>query len=174
MRHVACRKEAADLQRRILMKIYAIIGSLAAASLALTSAAYADDATCKDGTSSRSGRGACSHHGGVAKMVGCKDGTTSVSGRGACSHHGGVGKETERAERAERAEPAHETRPSSRVEPPRTEAPRSEAPSSERVEGVDRNSAGATARCKDGEYSHALHHTGACSRHGGVATWLVK
>jgi hypothetical protein len=150
------------------MKIYAIIGSLAAASLTLTSAAFADDATCKDGTTSKGGRGACSSHGGIAKMVGCKDGTMSASGRGACSHHGGVGKETERAE------PVH---PRERAETPRAEAPRYEAPRSEageRAEGVDRNASGATARCKDGEYSHALHHTGACSRHGGVATWLDK
>jgi hypothetical protein len=32
--------------------------------------------------------------------------------------------------------------------------------------------AGATARCKDGSYSYAKHHQGACSHHGGVAKWL--
>ncbi|HEX8910431.1 MAG TPA: DUF3761 domain-containing protein, partial [Anaeromyxobacteraceae bacterium] len=32
----------------------------------------------------------------------------------------------------------------------------------------------ATARCKDGTFSHAKHHTGACSNHGGVAEWLDK
>ena len=32
--------------------------------------------------------------------------------------------------------------------------------------------AGATAMCKDGTYSHAKQHSGACSRHGGVANWL--
>lgn len=31
---------------------------------------------------------------------------------------------------------------------------------------------GATARCKDGSYSHAANHTGACSDHGGVANWI--
>jgi hypothetical protein len=31
---------------------------------------------------------------------------------------------------------------------------------------------GATAKCKDGTYSHAATHRGACSRHGGVAEWL--
>jgi hypothetical protein len=31
---------------------------------------------------------------------------------------------------------------------------------------------GAIAKCKDGLYSHSKHHTGTCSRHGGVAQWL--
>jgi hypothetical protein len=67
--------------------------------------------TCKDGTTGTAGRGACSHHGGVAKgaasapaaaapaptastatTVTCKDGSTGTAGRGACSHHGGVAK----------------------------------------------------------------------------------
>ena len=48
---------------------------------------------CKDGTTSKSGKGACSHHGGVQNATAkCKDGTMSYSkGRsGACSQHGGV------------------------------------------------------------------------------------
>lgn len=32
-------------------------------------------------------------------------------------------------------------------------------------------SKGATAKCKDGTYSYAKHHQGACSHHGGVAEW---
>lgn len=32
--------------------------------------------------------------------------------------------------------------------------------------------AGAIAQCKDGTYSHAKQHRGACSRHGGVGKWL--
>jgi len=31
---------------------------------------------------------------------------------------------------------------------------------------------GATARCRDGTYSFSRHHSGTCSRHGGVASWL--
>lgn len=30
----------------------------------------------------------------------------------------------------------------------------------------------ATARCRDGTYSFSRHHSGTCSHHGGVATWL--
>ena len=38
--------------------------------------------------------------------------------------------------------------------------------------GVNNDPRGATAQCKDGTYSHAAHHSGACSRHGGVAKWM--
>lgn len=77
---------------------------VAALVLCLAFPAYAKTVvTCADGTTSKSGRGACSHHGGVAagapapdtgeKPSGtayCADGTTSKAGRGACSRHGGV------------------------------------------------------------------------------------
>lgn len=32
--------------------------------------------------------------------------------------------------------------------------------------------AGATAKCGDGSFSFSQHHRGACSRHGGVVSWL--
>jgi hypothetical protein len=32
--------------------------------------------------------------------------------------------------------------------------------------------AGATAQCADGTYSFSQHHSGTCSRHRGVGTWL--
>jgi Protein of unknown function (DUF3761) len=31
---------------------------------------------------------------------------------------------------------------------------------------------GATAVCRDGDYSFSTHHTGTCSGHGGVKQWL--
>lgn len=31
---------------------------------------------------------------------------------------------------------------------------------------------GATAVCRDGDYSFSAHHTGTCSGHGGVKQWL--
>jgi hypothetical protein len=30
---------------------------------------------------------------------------------------------------------------------------------------------GATAKCRDGSYSHSAHRSGTCARHGGVAQW---
>jgi hypothetical protein len=32
--------------------------------------------------------------------------------------------------------------------------------------------AGASAICGDGTYSFSMHHSGTCSHHGGIATWL--
>jgi hypothetical protein len=32
--------------------------------------------------------------------------------------------------------------------------------------------AGATAQCRDGSYSFSQHHSGTCSSHGGVSSWL--
>jgi len=32
--------------------------------------------------------------------------------------------------------------------------------------------AGATGQCKDGTYTMAKNHQGACSSHGGIAKWL--
>jgi uncharacterized protein DUF3761 len=57
--------------------------------------------TCSDGTTSKSGQGACSHHGGISTTLPpppagstakCKDGTYSQSQQrsGACSQHGGI------------------------------------------------------------------------------------
>ena len=37
---------------------------------------------------------------------------------------------------------------------------------------ITTNPAGATGQCKDGTFTHATHHSGACSSHGGVAKWM--
>ena len=39
------------------------------------------------------------------------------------------------------------------------------------VEKPDPNSAGASAQCRDGSYSHSQHRSGTCSGHHGVAQW---
>jgi hypothetical protein len=31
---------------------------------------------------------------------------------------------------------------------------------------------GASAQCRDGDFSFSEHHSGTCSSHGGVAKWL--
>ena len=95
-------------------------GIVCAVLLSPVGSATADTVTCGDGTTSESGRGACSHHGGVVRDgaepraerpratkpsqarkattrkrtqagVICNDGTrSSSSAAGACSDHGGI------------------------------------------------------------------------------------
>jgi hypothetical protein len=144
---------------------------------------------CQDGTTSKAGRGACSHHGGVAKAasaektaaapkaaaesqkepaeVQCKDGTSSKAGRGACSHHGGVASASAPEAAPDRkTATARETseEPQSRSTPQGRAAPT--APQRAPPAGQP------TARCKDGSLSYSQHRSGTCSRHGGVAEWL--
>lgn len=160
--------------------------ALLLAPLASTASAQAVATICKDATTSTvRGRGACSGHGGIDRkataaaekaaraaakaakaeakaastQVTCADNTMSAGGRGACSGHGGIAR-TNRAERkAEKAE----------VKADRAAEHAAVVGSGARE---DNNPAGAIAKCRDGLYSHAKERRGACSRHGGVATWM--
>jgi hypothetical protein len=40
------------------------------------------------------------------------------------------------------------------------------------AKNLSHDAANATAKCKDGTYSHAKTHSGACSGHGGVEQWM--
>lgn len=64
------------------------------------------------------------------------------------------------------------SRPTPGVPPPRPApaAPVTRGP----VSGQNTNPggpSGATAKCRDGSYSHSAHRSGTCARHGGVAQW---
>ena len=137
--------------------------------------------TCIDGSTSASGRGACSGHGGIdrgetkatrtaakadvkaakaeehaaASTVKCTDGAMSAGGRGACSGHGGIAVATRAQARAEKAE--------TRATAARAAVGNGSA--------EDNNPVGAIAKCKDGMYSHSKNRRGACGHHGGVASW---
>jgi len=92
----------------------------------------------------------------------CKDGTFSSAKtqQGACSKHGGIktwwGADTSASPAKTETKAPNE--PSSKPET-KSAATTANAPE------------GATAKCKDGTYSHAKTHSGACSHHGGVAEW---
>jgi len=99
----------------------------------------------------------------------CKDGTTSTAtGRGACSGHGGVQKaaKSKPATDTPAAAPAAASPPA--VQPKASTASKS-APT---AKAGNTDPTGATAKCKDGTYSKSQHHSGNCSSHGGVAEWL--
>src|SRR5436190_12943149 len=101
---------------------------LPALVLFLALPAHAKTAKCADGTTSKTGRGGCSHHGGVAApepkaeapagSIMCKDGTMVKPGPDACAHHGNAPDE------------------------------------------AAASATGATARCKDGTYTHAEERRG--------------
>lgn len=46
------------------------------------------------------------------------------------------------------------------------------ATSGDCVHNPDTNPAGATAQCRDGLYTYSEHHSGSCSREGGVSRWM--
>ena len=104
--------------------------------------------------------------------VTCSDGTTSPhGGRGACSKHGGIKKDAAPAkvEAAAPAAPAAKPAAADKEAPaPKTAA----AGAATAKHSVNADAASATAKCKDGSYSHSKTHTGTCSKHGGVAEWL--
>jgi hypothetical protein len=184
------------------MKKTDLVGLIAAPLMvfALSLPAWADSTptTCKDGTTSTStGKGTCSGHGGVQKagtsaasaapaaaapaapaapaMSGgtstCKDGTTSTStGKGTCSGHGGVQKAATPAAAAPAA-----AAPAAAAAAAAPAAAKSSTASKSAPTAATSNTdpTGATAKCKDGTYSKSQHHSGTCSSHGGVAQWLT-
>ena len=97
----------------------------------------------------------------------CKDGTysTAKTRQGACSRHGGVATWFADAKGHTKAAPATKetTKPPSPATTKEAGKPATKA--------AARAPANATAKCKDGTYSFAAQHRGACSHHGGVAEW---
>lgn len=121
----------------------------------------------------------------TAKAI-CKDGTTATTtGRGACSHHGGVDKTKTTSSGAVAPAPASTATKATPTAPAQPATPAAAATTTTKSSSSSAGSSagktsksettdptGAIAKCKDGLYSHSAHHTGACSRHGGVAQWL--
>ena len=119
----------------------------------------------------------------------CKDGTKSeATGKGACSGHGGVDtKATAASKKAAAASAktvtptpppaAAKTAPATKTVPPPPAASKSAAasktvPPAKTANASDKDPTDAEALCKDGTYSHAKSHKGACSKHGGVSKFL--
>ena len=105
----------------------------------------------------------------------CQDGTSSTStGKGTCSGHGGVQKAAKPAAAASSA-PAPAAAPAAKTAPAAPAAPAAKAAPAAAPAATAGNTdpTGATAKCKDGTYSKSAHRSGTCSSHGGVDSWLT-
>jgi len=114
----------------------------------------------------------------------CKDGTTTTStGKGTCSGHGGIQKAGKpKTATAATAAPASAA-PAAATPAPAKPAPAAPAATAAKSSTATKSAptatagntdpTGATAKCKDGTYSKSAHHSGTCSSHGGVAEWLT-
>lgn len=165
----------------------------AATSLAAQGAAAT---ICKDGTTSATaGRGACSGHGGVdktatdaAKKGAAKaDKAASATAKSADKAADKAAKATDKAvdktaKTTDKAAAKTATQASKTDAAVAKTASKAESKADKTVDkaaaksaktGADNNDpTNATAQCKDGTYSHAKNHQGACSNHGGVAKFL--
>ena len=146
-----------------------LAAALAVVALALPShQAFAKRTiTCSDGTTSTAtGRGACSGHGGVMKKAKAEKRTATTSAKAEKRTKATTSAKAEKRTKASTSAKAEKREKSAAAEAPAAGAPTRRAGPSD--------AAGATAKCKDGTYSHAQHHQGACSNHGGVAEWLMR
>ena len=160
--------------------LYAAGFALATSSLWAASAnAQAATTICNDGTTSTaSGRGACSGHGGVKAAAAEKKATKAAK-----TETKADAKVAKTETKADAKVAKTETKAATKTAKTATKAAKSEAketkvaaaPAATKVgsgAADDDNPAGAIAKCKDGKYSHAKSRRGACGHHGGVASWL--
>ena len=135
--------------------------------------------TCKDGSKSAGGRGACSGHGGV--MTAAMKATAKAEVRAAAKVARADARATKAANvaKTEKSTAKAEVKAEAKTEKNATVQAKVETKAANRgaaaaaVRGDDHDARGATAECKDHTYSHARTHQGACSRHGGVARYIT-
>jgi len=125
--------------------------------------------TCKDGTtSSATGKGACSGHGGADKSAKTAKVDAKVKSKAAKADVKADVKADTKAPKADAKVAKSEAKATTTVAKSATAPVRTAS----KTTASNTDPTGATAKCKDGTYSHAQTHRGACSRHGGVAEWL--
>ena len=147
--------------RRILFTVGGLLllsaGSLAAQEMKVT---------CKDGTLSKGGQGACSSHGGIATKS-----TVKSESKAAAS----MAKADAKAAKGEAKAAAKEVKAETKSAAKNLKADaKMAAKDTKAATAEEKDAKGATAQCKDNTYSHARNRQGMCSGHGGVAKMMGK
>jgi len=172
---VSCRSDGPESTHRIEVTMHRILSyrsllvatAIALAPLAVNAQATAA-LTCKDGTTSTAtGRGACSGHGGVDKSPKSAK-STKARAKVAKADAKADAKEAKQDSKAT----VKETKTAEKAATKSAKSDTKEASTVANATAANTDPTNATAKCKDGTYSHAATHRGACSRHGGVAEWL--
>ena len=148
--------------RRTLLTVGGLIllsaGSLAAQEMKVT---------CKDGTLSKGGQGACSSHGGIATKS-----TVKSESKAAAS----TAKADEKAMKSAAKTDAKMAKADAKsvAKDAKADAKMAAKDMKADAKAEEKDAKGATAQCKDNTYSHAKNRQGMCSGHGGVAKMMGK
>jgi hypothetical protein len=148
--------------RRILFTVGGLLflsaGSLAAQEMKVT---------CKDGTLSKGGQGACSSHGGIATKS-----TVKSESKAAASAAKSDASAMKSAAKSDAKMAKSETKAAAKDMNAETKTAAKDMKADAKAE--EKDAKGATAQCKDNTYSHAKNRQGMCSGHGGVAKMMGK
>jgi hypothetical protein len=144
--------------RRILFTVGGLLflsaGNLAAQEMKVT---------CKDGTLSKGGQGACSSHGGIAtkSTVKSESKAAASAAKSDASAMKSAAKADAKAAKSETKAAAKDMKADAKM-------------AAKDMKAEEKDAKGATAQCKDNTYSHAKNRQGMCSGHGGVAKMMGK
>lgn len=166
------------------LSIAAVLGALAAVPTFASAQAVAS--ICKDGTpSAAKGRGACAGHGGVdaaatktAKAKARADAKAAKAAARAQAKAAKAAKSDAKADKTPSAEANADAKAEAKADRKEARAARSASARSTGSAAAssgakeDNDPTNALAQCNDGMYSHATNRRGACSRHGGVKSWM--
>jgi flagellar hook-length control protein FliK len=149
-----------------MQRILVTIGGLLLLSAGSLSAQEAK-VTCKDGTLSKGGQGACSSHGGIATKP-----TVKSDAKAATSAAKTDAKALKSDAKADAKAMKSDAKANTKLAKNETKAAAKDMKAAATAE--EKDAKGATAVCKDNTYSHAKNRQGMCSGHGGVAKVMGK